>query len=192
MSLGGPGPAPAIEDAMRFAVGRGVFISVAGGNSFEQNNAETFPAASADTIDGAMSVGAVDRSLRRAFYSNTGPYVEIVAPGGEQRLEGATGGVLQQTLDPVFTDTFLLPPAQFGPPRFDVLSFSFFQGTSMAAPHVAGMAALLITQGITDPAAIEAAIKHFALDLGPAGRDDEYGHGLISPPATLRGLGLAR
>ena len=47
-------------------------------------------------------------------------------------------------------------------------------------------------QGITTPAAIEAAIKQFATDLGAAGRDDEYGHGLINPRATLRGMGLLR
>ena len=192
MSLGGPEPSPVIDDAMRFAVSRGVFIAIAGGNSFEEDNSETFPAASAAEIDGAISVGAVDRSLGRAFYSNTGPYVEIVAPGGEQRSEGETGGVLQQTLDGTFTDTFLRPPAQYEAPRFDVMSFSFFQGTSMAAPHVAGMAALLISQGITDPAAVEAAIKRFATDLGEPGRDDEYGYGLINPSATLLGLGLAR
>jgi serine protease len=62
----------------------------------------------------------------------------------------------------------------------------------MATAHVTGMAALLMQQGITDPAAIEAAIKRFATDLGPAGRDDQYGNGLINVRATLRGMGLAR
>jgi hypothetical protein len=62
----------------------------------------------------------------------------------------------------------------------------------MATPHVAGFAALLRQQGITSPAAIEAAMKRFATDRGRAGRDDEYGAGLINPRATLRGLGLAR
>jgi serine protease len=62
----------------------------------------------------------------------------------------------------------------------------------MAAPHVAGLAALLYSQGVTNPAAIEAAIKRFASDLGPKGRDDEYGYGLVDARATLRGLGVAR
>ena len=55
-----------------------------------------------------------------------------------------------------------------------------------------GFAALLIQQGITSPAAIEAVMKRYATDLGPPGRDDEYGHGLINPRAALRGMGLAR
>jgi serine protease len=62
----------------------------------------------------------------------------------------------------------------------------------MAAPHVSGLAALLYDQGVTNPAAIEAALKKFAVDKGAAGRDDEFGHGLISARNTLRGLGLAR
>jgi subtilisin family serine protease len=62
----------------------------------------------------------------------------------------------------------------------------------MAAPHVAGLAALLIQQAITKPAAIEAAIKRFATDRGAAGRDNDFGFGLISPRETLRGLGLTR
>ena len=62
----------------------------------------------------------------------------------------------------------------------------------MAAPHVAGMAALLYSQGITNPAAIEAAIKRFARDLGAPGRDNEYGYGLVDARATLLGLGVAR
>jgi hypothetical protein len=62
----------------------------------------------------------------------------------------------------------------------------------MATPHVSGFAALLMQQGITTPAAIEAVMKQFAIDKGIPGRDDSYGYGLINPRATLRGLGLAR
>ena len=60
----------------------------------------------------------------------------------------------------------------------------------MATPHVAGLAALLISQGVSRPAAVEALIKATALDLGAKGRDDEYGFGLIQPRVALRGFGL--
>ena len=62
----------------------------------------------------------------------------------------------------------------------------------MATPHVAGFAALLMQQGIKSPAAIEAAMEQYATDLGPAGRDDQYGYGLINPRAALRGMGLVK
>ncbi len=62
----------------------------------------------------------------------------------------------------------------------------------MAAPHVSGVAAMVMQQGITDPAAIEAALEKFAIDLGAVGRDDLYGYGLVDARATLRGLGMAR
>ncbi len=191
MSLGGPDQSPVIDDAMRFAVGEGVFISISGGNSFNDGNPRIWPAATAESIDGAMSVAAVDRQSRRAFYSNTGSYIEVAAPGGDQRTDGVDG-VVQQTLDGLFAFTFAGPPAQFGPPRFDVLSYVFFQGTSMASPHVAGLAALLMSQGVTDPAAIEAVIKATATDLGEPGYDVEFGAGLANAAAAVRGLGLAR
>ena len=191
MSLGGPDPSPVIDDAMRAAVAEGVFIVISGGNSFAEGNPTIWPAATAASIDGVMSVAAVDRQSRRAFYSNTGSYIEIAAPGGDQRMD-VFDGVLQQTLDPDFALTFELPAAQFGPPRFDVLSHLFFQGTSMAAPHVAGLAAFLISQGVTDPRVVEAGIKATATDLGAPGNDDEFGAGLVNGAAAARGFGLAR
>ena len=88
--------------------------------------------------------------------------------------------------------TFEQGPARYVAPRFDVFGEFFFQGTSMSAPHVSGLAALLYEQGVTRPAAIEAAIKKFAVDKGAPGRDNEFGYGLINARNTLRGLGLAR
>jgi hypothetical protein len=51
---------------------------------------------------------------------------------------------------------------------------------------------MLMQQGFTSPAAIEAALEKFAIDRGAPGRDDETGFGEISARSTLRGLGLAR
>ena len=194
LSLGGPSPSPVILDALRHAVDRGAFVAVAAGNEFGFGNVPIHPAASSAEIAGVMAVGAVNQGLARASYSSVGRYVEIAAPGGDLDPPGRhdPSAVLQETLDYRAISTFLLPPEQYGAPRFDVLRITGLQGTSMAAPHVAGMAALLMTQGISDPAAIEAAIKYFAVDLGPPGRDAEFGYGLLDPPATLRGFGLTR
>lgn len=193
MSLGRNGPAaPVVEAAMRYAVGKGAFIAVAAGNEFQDGNPGEVIAALAGAIDGAVAVGAVGSDLQRAPYSSTGSYIEIAAPGGNFDLGGGPGGILQQTLDLDLVDTFEESPSQFHAPRFDAFAYFYFEGTSMAAPHVSGLAALLYQQGIKSPIAIEAALKRFAKDLGPAGRDDEYGDGLIDARATLRGLGLAK
>jgi serine protease len=88
--------------------------------------------------------------------------------------------------------TYELGPERITRPRADAFAYYYFQGTSMATPHVSALAAMLMQQGITSPAAVEAAIKQFARDLGSAGVDSEFGHGLIQPRATLRGLGIAR
>ena len=193
LSIGRTGPpSPLLQEALIYATTHGAFVSVAAGNDFEQGNPTEWPAAYANSIQGVVAVGAIGRDRQRAFYSTTGPYVEIAAPGGNQRVGGTTGGILQQTFDFGFVETYANGPARYGPPRFDVFAYQFFQGTSMAAPHVSGFAALLMQQGITSPAAIEAAMEQFATDLGPSGRDDQYGYGLINPRAALRGLGLAK
>ena len=75
---------------------------------------------------------------------------------------------------------------------FSTLAYFFVVGTSSAAPHVSGLAAMLVQQGITNPIAIEAALERFATDIGTPGRDFFFGFGLVDARSTLRGLGLAR
>jgi serine protease len=193
MSIGRNGPpAPVVQDAIRNAVSRGAFVSVSAGNEGNRGNEVERFAEIAPQTEGMVAVGAIGRDRQRASYSSTGAYVELAAPGGDASRGGATSAILQQTYDDDLTTSYLDGPSRLRAPRFDVFAHVFFQGTSMAAPHVSGFAALLIQQGITSPPAIEAAMKRFATDLGTRGRDDEYGHGLINPRATLRGMGLAK
>lgn len=196
MSIGRNGPpAPAIEDAMSYAIGKGVFIAVAGGNGYEDGNPVEVLAEICNRLKGAVSVAAIGPDRRRAYYSTTGSYIEISAPGGDDRGNSSRsdlGVVWQQTFDFRFTDTFLLRPDQYRAPRFDVLGYIGYAGTSMATPHVAGLAALLMQQGITGPAAVEDALEKTAIDLGAPGRDDEYGFGLIDARNAIFGLGVAR
>jgi len=192
MSIGrtAGGPATAIQDAIAYAISKGAFVAVAAGNGFEQGNLPNRVAEFAPQIEGMVAVGSVGRDLARAFYSSTGGYVELAAPGGDMRRSGTTGGILQQTLDQDVLFTYGGTPAQYKAPRFDAFVYDYYQGTSMATPHVSGFAAMLMQQGITNPAAVEAVMKRFATDKGAAGRDNEYGYGLINPRASLRGLGL--
>lgn len=186
------GPATVVTEAIRYAIGKGCFVVAASGNTRAEGNSANRLAQPAPDIDGFVAVGGVGRTLDIAYYSTTGSFVELSAPGGDQRAGGTSAGILQQTIDLDLLETFYRPVSQFRAPRADAFAYEYFQGTSMATPHVSGFAALLMQQGLTNPAVIEAAMKQFATDRGAAGRDNFYGFGLINPRATLRGLGLAK
>lgn len=180
LSLGSPGDDPFVRQAVDRAVAAGVTVVASAGNAGRLG--VEYPAA----LPNVIGVGAVDRRKAQASYSNFGPGLDVVAPGGDgfrdDDSDGRPDAIFQQTLD----------EDAVAAGRFDVFGYFGLDGTSSAAAHVSALAALLYSQGITEPAAIKAAIERSAEDLGPAGRDDRFGHGLIRPSVALSGLGLAR
>ncbi|MBI3932503.1 MAG: S8 family serine peptidase [Acidobacteria bacterium] len=179
LSLGGDATSETLRRAIDRAVTAGVVVVAAAGNDGVGEVA--FPA----SLDNVIAVGAVDGRKRKTDYSNFGSALDVVAPGGrldrDDDGDGFPDGVLQQTFDPETA-------AVLG--RYDDFAYFFVVGTSQATPHVAAVAALLVRQGITNPAAVKAAIESTAEDLGTSGRDDTFGHGLIRPVEALTGLGL--
>ena len=127
MSLGGGGASNLMEEAIKYAHNKGIVIVAAAGN--EGRNAASYPARYPDVI----SVSATDAAGDIANYSNFGAGVDISAPGGS--AESEAGKILQNTINP-----------ETGKSEFMGL-----YGTSMAAPHVAGVAALIKATGVEDP-----------------------------------------
>lgn len=118
LSLGAPTYSRALEDAVRTAVDGGAVVVMAAGNEFQEANPRTYPAAFAETVRGAVGVGASAPDDRVASFSSSGPWVTVVAPG---------------------TSVYSTLPVSQG-------SYGFLQGTSMASPHVAGVAALVLSR----------------------------------------------
>ncbi len=170
MSFGSPARSRTLRAAVADAHARGVTIVCAAGNDYFTGNPVNYPAAYDEYC---IAVGAVRYDLSRAPYSSTGPYVDVVAPGGDlevdQNGDGFGDGILQQT--------FVGDPNEF--------AYWFFQGTSMASPHVAGLAALLVSRGVVRPDDVREAIEMTARDLGPAGKDPQFGWGFIDAQAAL-------
>ena len=170
MSLGGPDDSQTLRTAVAEADRQGVTFVCAAGNDFGEGSPTAYPAAYNEYC---IAVGAVRYDFSRAPYSNVGDYIDVVAPGGDvlldQNRDGYVDGILQQT--------FVGTPDEF--------AYWFFQGTSMAAPHVAGVAALLASRGVTHPDDIRRAIEETTVDLGPPGWDPEYGWGLIDAAAAV-------
>ena len=172
LSLGGPS-SNTMKDAIAYAHSKGVIIIAAAGNDGLGGPA-SYPAAYDDYV---IAVAATRFDEARSYYSTTGSYVDISAPGGDtsvdQNGDGYGDGVLQQTFNPNTQNT-----GSFG--------YWFFQGTSMATPHVSGVAALLIANGVTNSSKVREAMEKTAEDKGNPGWDSEYGWGIVDAHAALQ------
>ena len=169
MSFGGPAFSQTVQDAVLDARAEGAILVAAAGN--ESTRLASYPA----SLDGVISVSAVNLNLQKATYSNFGSFVDVAAPGGDTSadLNGDDfGDGVLSTLGNEQGEFF----------------YRFYQGTSMAAPHVAGLLALMLSVNPDlTPTDIDQLLAgthpdttaRITQDLGAAGRDDIYGHGLI-------------
>ncbi len=166
LSLGGGPRSRVLESAVAYARRKGTIVVCAAGNT--GRGRVEYPAA----YPGAFAVSSVGPTKQLAFYSSYGPQIAVAAPGGDKNVGGEAGGILQNTITaerPNATNLYLA-----------------YQGTSMAAPHVAGVAALVISAGVTNPDRVEKILKETAQDLGAAGPDERYGHGLLNAAAAVQ------
>ncbi|WP_320067461.1 type VII secretion-associated serine protease mycosin [Micromonospora sp. RTGN7] len=150
---------PAVRAAVRYAVARDVVVVAAAGNLHEGGDPRPYPAA----YDGVLGVGAIGPDGRRAGFSQTGPYVDLVAPGGEV-LTAAPGQGHRRA-----------------------------EGTSYAAPFVAATAALVREHRPELTAAQVSQRIIATADPAPGdGSGDGYGAGVLNPYRAVTETGAGR
>ena len=158
---------PNFDAAIDRALDRGVIVVAAAGNS-------GLPVCEQPSGSGRLlCVGAVDRNQGKAFYSSFGDGLGISAPGG------AAFGPITDDILSTYAKTSASEPS-LGP-------YEYLAGTSQATPHVAGVAALLVSLGVRGQAAVER-ILQTAHDVGMPGPDPVYGAGIVDARAAVAGL----
>ncbi|MHA5050437.1 S8 family peptidase [Streptomyces sp. SD15] len=169
MSLGGDGAcSSATQSAITAAVNRGTTVVVAAGN--ENDNVANHSPGNCGNV---ISVAATNRTGAKASYSNYGSLVDISAPGG-QTSTGTANGILSTLNSGAST-----PSSE---------SYEYYQGTSMATPHIAGLAALMMSaKSSLTPAQIESAIKTNARAL-PGACSGGCGAGLADAAKTVQAV----
>ena len=164
MSLGGPFPDKLMRSACEYARKKGVVIICAAGNSGREGVG--YPAAYPDCI----AVSAVGPKGELSFYSSWGKEVAIAAPGGDKEVGGESGGILQNTVRPDSSGKL-------------IDDYYAFQGTSMASPHVAGVAALIVGEGIKAPQDVKAILQKSAQAKTPS---KKYGAGVLDAANAVK------
>jgi serine protease len=176
---------PDVLSALRYARRKGSVVVAAAGN--EADLAVAYPARASQ----AIAVGATTVTGCEASYSNAGDDIDIVAPGGGDDADNSGSAWDRRQCRPsrlgrpILQQTFRREGwvRSFGLPRD-------YEGTSMASPHVAAVAALVIATGRLgenpSPLAVEQHLEATARDAGRPGFDAYYGHGLVDAAAALR------
>jgi serine protease len=168
LSLGGSAHSALLEEAVDYAYEKGVTVVAAAGNDGTDN--VLYPAA----FEHCIAVGAVRYDKQLASYSNYGDEIDLVAPGGDpganESIDSFEEGILQET--------FWAFGIGWG--------YWFSSGTSMASPHVAGVAALVKSvHPEYGPDEIRQVLQDTAQDLGAPGWDERYGYGLVDAYAAV-------
>ncbi len=159
MSLGSAYPSKVMENACAYAAKKGVLIVCAAGNSFREGVG--YPAA----YPSCLAVSSVGPSGELSKFSSWGKQVAIAAPGGDMiDSQDPKDGILQNTN----------MSEKIGGHGDDYYAF---QGTSMASPHVAAAAALVMAQGIKDPAKVRDILCKTAT---PKNDKKKYGAGVLN------------
>jgi serine protease len=157
----------AFQSAINDVTARGMVVVTAAGNGGTAIS-DFSPA----NCSGVIAVAAITRSGAKASYSNTGSMVTIAAPGG-----GAGSGILSTV------NTGLTSPAADG--------YAFFQGTSMAAPHVAGTASLMLSANPTlTPAQVRQLMQSSARAF-PVGTESDCHPGICGAGIVNAGAAVA-
>jgi serine protease len=177
MSLGAQSTCPsAVRDVVQQVRAQGVIIAAAAGNSSGQ------PVGTPANCEGVIAVSAMSYSGALARYSNVGPEVVVTAPGGDQSRQS-----------PVGADEIFSTHATFGSGSTTrTPNYVGLQGTSMATPHVAGVLALMrAVNPVITPAQIDTLFANGSLtdDIGSAGRDTQFGFGLINAFKAITAAG---
>ena len=173
LGFGGTEPSIVLEEAIAYSYNRGVTLIAAAGN--DGIGGVCYPAAYDDYV---IAVGATRYDETLAYYSSHGASLDLAAPGGDLKVDqngDAYGdGILQQTYK-IAGDGAI----SWG--------YGFMEGTSMAAAHVSGVAALLIANGnASSPAEVRQALESTAKDKGAEGWDTGYGWGIVDAFAALQ------
>ena len=203
MSLGGPYPDSISRSACQYALKKGVTIVCAAGNSGSEGVG--YPAAYPECI----AVSALGPSGEMAPYSSWGSQIAISAPGGD-KSKGEDKGILQNTYLRVYDRSSRSTSGVLnswdiaeGSPQNDISltwktdsdpsdvettdkyedGYFYFQGTSMASPHVAGVAALVVSRGVKDPAEVKAILQKSAQKRGDR---KKYGAGELDAAAAVK------